>query len=131
MFKIIAALKGLAVFIARLSSYTERASNWVQNKLYRASDALYDLRERVTGAALSASAEALVANNARFANVKTAQIAASQQATIDLEADLRKAHENYSASLKVIGTLGDAQRKRLNDKAVALRVKHTKLRGML
>ena len=113
MFKIIAA-------IAALRDLTQRLSLWLD-----------DVRQRVVGAGLSAATENIVANNEKFKAVQADQRRAAEQATEDLNHDLRVAHEAYSKALNVIGTVCDSHRDTLNAKAKALREKHARLRALL
>lgn len=113
MFKIIAALISLQDLTARLA-------HWLD-----------DFKDRVVGACLSATTEKLVDNNQKFRAVQEDQQRAAQQANADLEHDIKLAYEAYSKSLNVIGTVCDSQRALLNEKAGALREKHSRLRSLL
>lgn len=113
MFKIIA-------LIAYLRNLATRISFWLD-----------DLRERVIGAALNATSERIVINSGKYSDVTRHQKLAAQQATDDLDHDLKLAYDAYSKALNVIGTVCDSQRSKINDTDVALRAKRVKLRDLL
>lgn len=131
MFKIIAALAFVASLLARLADAMRRAADWVYDKTLGLSETLYDVRQRVIGATLTAHSQRLVENNAKFAAVDKDQRLAAETASLDLDHDIKVAYEAYSKALNVVGTVCDNQRIKLNAKARALREKRAQLRSML
>lgn len=120
MLKLIAAIK----YLAQLADRIGAAINDV-------ADTLWDVRQRVAGAALTATAQRIVENNRAFEQISLDQQNAAVRADEELRHNLKAAHAAFSAELRFIGERSDAERAKFNDKAGKLREKHTKLRALL
>lgn len=120
MLKIIAALSYLSGLLDRIGV-----------ALSNAADNIWDVRDRVVGVTLTATAQRIVENNRAFEQISLDQQNAAVRADEELRLNLKAAHAAFSAELRFIGERSDAERAKFNDKAGKLREKHTKLRALL
>lgn len=121
MLKIIATLTLLA-----------RITDWLSRALYRAHIRIDDLRQRVVGAALNATAETLAVvgfEKAKLYTEKHAKRVAEAEAQFD--ADLKLAYARHTDALQAVSKRTQAEQNKLDAKGTKLRERREALRAKL